>query len=74
MRKAFLIETAEYVITFNNTVFNDRDMWDSDMFYVKGDLRDKYGPGSIVVFESTEELVPATHGSTPYYYWKEVTE
>lgn len=69
MRKAILVQSLEYVAgRFKNTWVNRVDLKDrSGWACVRGDLREQYEPGAILVVEETGELIPGIEPAQLYY-------
>lgn len=73
-RKVILVTHVVYISTFNNTIFTSNEPIDCPhtRHYVRGNLTERYGVGSILALEETQDAVPQC-GSVPHNYWTILT-
>ena len=73
-QKVILVTDVAYIVNFDNTVFTSNEPKDYPYtrHYVRGNLTGRYGVGSILALEETQDAVPQC-GGVPHNYWTILT-
>lgn len=73
-QKVILVTHVAYINTFDNTIFTSNEPKDYPHIrhYVRGNLTGRYGVGSILALEETQDAVPQC-GGVPHNYWTILT-